>query len=125
VKQSEAEDHIWQLREDPEYFAEELRDQREYRSECILDHLRRPHPHLGTPKFWDETLRIMIEQAYLEFWHSIPHIREIPKPSYKICLKIIGILDYQSMNYFPYLSANSQLLSTPHLLSNHRASRAV
>jgi hypothetical protein len=69
VKQSEAEDHIWQLREDPEYFAEELKDQREYRSECILDHLRRPHPHLGTPKFRDETLRILIEQAYLEFWH--------------------------------------------------------
>jgi hypothetical protein len=69
VKQSEAEDHIWQLREDPEYFAEELKDQREYRSECILDHLRKPHPHLGTPKFWDETLRIMIEQAYVEFWH--------------------------------------------------------
>jgi hypothetical protein len=68
AKHSEAEDHLWQLREDPEYFAEEVKDQRDHRSDCVLDHLRRPHPNLGTPEFWDQTLRIVIEEAYVEFW---------------------------------------------------------
>ncbi|KAJ3535329.1 hypothetical protein NM208_g7175 [Fusarium decemcellulare] len=44
ARASAAEDHLWALRENPSYFAQELLETREHRQEMIKDTLGNPHP---------------------------------------------------------------------------------
>jgi hypothetical protein len=64
------EDHIWNLREDPSYFAEVMQEYSEHRQEILLDKKGHAHPSLrepGRPKFWNRILENVVVQAYFGF----------------------------------------------------------
>lgn len=67
AKFSEAEDHIWSLREDPGYFQDVLREWGEHRHEQLQDSNGKLHSTLGKPEFWDRVQREAIIHAYLRF----------------------------------------------------------
>ncbi|KAM0438702.1 hypothetical protein ACHAPT_001459 [Fusarium lateritium] len=54
VKMSAAEDHVWALREDPEYFSHQFLETKDHRQEMIKDPRRRSHPLLN--KSWEHIL---------------------------------------------------------------------
>jgi hypothetical protein len=64
------EDHLWQLREDPSYFAEVMRDYEQHRQEMLLDTRGQKHPTLKQPEkalFWNRILGGVVKQAYFGF----------------------------------------------------------
>lgn len=66
---SAAEDHIWTLREDPSYFADQLLDAKEHRQEVLKDHLGGIHPTLKanrTAIFWGRNISNVVTEAYLQ-----------------------------------------------------------
>ncbi|EON69971.1 hypothetical protein W97_09236 [Coniosporium apollinis CBS 100218] len=63
-KVSEAEDHIWLLREDPSYFAETVVEWKEHRQEVLPDIYGNQHPVLGKPLFWNRVLGNVVTEAY-------------------------------------------------------------
>ncbi len=65
AKRSEAEDHIWSLREDPSYFKDVLLDASEHRQEKILSTNDKPHPILRRDEFWERVIGNMLVEAYL------------------------------------------------------------
>ena len=67
AKFSEAEDHIWSLREDPGYFQDVLREWGEHRHEQLQDSNGKLHSTLGKPEFWGRVQREAIINAYLRF----------------------------------------------------------
>jgi hypothetical protein len=60
TKLSEAEDHIWQLREDPGYFAENIKDEIEHDLRQCPDMFGMKHPAVDKPEHWDLMLRLMV-----------------------------------------------------------------
>jgi hypothetical protein len=64
------EDHLWQLREDPSYFAEVMRDHKQHRPEILLDTRGQKHPTLKQPEhalFWNRILGAVVKEAYFSF----------------------------------------------------------
>jgi hypothetical protein len=64
AKRSDAEDHIWALREDPGYFSDVLGDWSEHRQETLLDANGMRHPVLDRPLFWERVIGSVIIDAY-------------------------------------------------------------
>ncbi|PNY25651.1 Uncharacterized protein TCAP_04410 [Tolypocladium capitatum] len=69
AKVSAAEDHVWALREDPGYFAEQLAEAKEHRQEMLKDLNGDIHPALRPCKqdtFWARVIGDTVFGAYLE-----------------------------------------------------------
>lgn len=64
AKRSEAEDHVWSLREDPVYFQNVVNDWSDHRHEHLLDVNGECHSLLGKPLFWDRVLGSVVANAY-------------------------------------------------------------
>jgi hypothetical protein len=65
---SEAEDHIWALREDPSYFLDELMEVKEHRQENLKDTFGDTHPTLKTvhqETFWARICGTLSIEAFL------------------------------------------------------------
>ncbi|OBR02125.1 hypothetical protein CH63R_14426 [Colletotrichum higginsianum IMI 349063] len=64
-----AKDHVWALREDPGYFAEQLAEAKEHRQEMLKDLNGDTHPSLAHPRqhvFWGRVIKSCIIAANLE-----------------------------------------------------------
>ncbi|TVY81496.1 hypothetical protein LSUE1_G004095 [Lachnellula suecica] len=62
---SAAEDHLWELREDPGYFADTVLDWSEHRNDKLLDTNGNPHPTgPHTTEFWERVVRNVIGDAH-------------------------------------------------------------
>jgi hypothetical protein len=65
AKRSEAEDHIWSLREDPNSFHDFVIFWADHRYENIRDiNTGKPHSRLGKPAFWGEVENQVVVKAY-------------------------------------------------------------
>lgn len=64
AKRSEAEDHIWALREDPGYFADSLKEWGEHHQLMVPNLDGTLSPELRKPSFWDEIIRGVVIDAY-------------------------------------------------------------
>lgn len=73
AKRADAEDHIWSLREDPDYFRDTLYEWSEHRQEKLPSVNGRPHPLLRRDEFWEHILRNIVMQAYgnLIIWSQL------------------------------------------------------
>jgi len=86
---SAAEDHLWELREDPGYFADTVIDWSEHRNDRLLDTWGNPHPTgPHTTDFWERVIRNVIADAYTgyETWsllHSLVNRLCALKEKYK------------------------------------------
>ena len=73
TKSSEADDHIWSLREDPEYYASTILDWKEHRQELLLDTHHQKHSKLDpypSNEFWKRVIGNMISWSFarMEMW---------------------------------------------------------
>ena len=66
ARRSEAEDHIWFLREDPAYFKDTILDWSEHRQEKILSINGKTHPALKQDIFWERVLGNVVVNAYTD-----------------------------------------------------------
>ncbi|KAF4841154.1 hypothetical protein CGCSCA4_v009706 [Colletotrichum siamense] len=90
-KLAEAEDHIWALREDPDYFSVTVRDWKEHRQEMMLDTNGKPHPiHAHAPDvFWQRLIGNMISSAmfpvevYRSLAEKIDHLIDLKDRKYR------------------------------------------
>ncbi|OJJ95933.1 hypothetical protein ASPACDRAFT_35201 [Aspergillus aculeatus ATCC 16872] len=76
ARTSAAEDHLWALREDPEYFASAVLGLKEHRPEMLKDLRGRDHPDLRHSRknvFWGRVLAPVVGNAYLnvEIFHQL------------------------------------------------------
>jgi hypothetical protein len=63
----QAADHVWLLRDDPSYFADEILDIQEHRQEMMKDITGAPHPVLSKARrdvFWGRLIFILVVEAY-------------------------------------------------------------
>ena len=67
AKRSAAEDHIWALREDPNYFVDTMFEWSEHQRETLFDAHRMHHAHLDKALFWDRVLAKAVLDAYETF----------------------------------------------------------
>ncbi|KIW73362.1 hypothetical protein PV04_01490 [Phialophora macrospora] len=67
AKRAAAEDHVWDLREDPGYFASVAVDQAQHRQESLLDVWGQRHPHDNDEVFWNRVIRGIPVEAYMSF----------------------------------------------------------
>jgi hypothetical protein len=67
AKRAAAEDHVWDLREDPGYFASVAVDQAQHRQESLLDTRGQRHPHHDDEVFWNRVIRSVPIEAYMSF----------------------------------------------------------
>ncbi|KAF9577087.1 hypothetical protein BGW38_007927, partial [Lunasporangiospora selenospora] len=76
ARRSAAEDHMWSLREDPGYFADEILEMKEHRQELLPDIYGQKHsltrPFLSR-EFWDRVgnRTILRANGRLEIWHYL------------------------------------------------------
>lgn len=86
AKMSAAEDHVWALREDPAYFAEEFLEIKDHRRELLKDSKGRPHPlnnSLREHLLWARITGAMIHDAYVtvelftELHRQVQHLRSL------------------------------------------------
>lgn len=72
---SAAEDHLWALREDPDYFATIMFDQREHRYEVILDEFGKTHLALQPnheDNLWSRIIKTVVQIAHTDFeWFTL------------------------------------------------------
>ncbi|KAL1595134.1 hypothetical protein SLS60_009822 [Paraconiothyrium brasiliense] len=61
-------DHIHQLREDPEFFAEYIEELRSHRPELLLDRTGKPHKHSESRTLYNSVLKDMIVHLYMDVW---------------------------------------------------------
>ncbi|UKZ74935.1 hypothetical protein TrVFT333_002605 [Trichoderma virens FT-333] len=69
ARAARAEDHIWTLREDPSYFADQLFELKEHRNEAIKDVLGNVHPTMKPPRenlLWARLIGNVVTDAYLQ-----------------------------------------------------------
>ncbi|KAF1951014.1 hypothetical protein CC80DRAFT_528569 [Byssothecium circinans] len=76
AKKSSVEDHVWALREDPEYFANSLPEYEQHRQELLKDSNGHVHPLLKTGNegvFWKRVIDNIIPRAHiqLEVWSEL------------------------------------------------------
>ncbi|KIW29220.1 hypothetical protein, variant 2 [Cladophialophora immunda] len=67
AKRAAAEDLVWDLREDPGYFASVAIDQAQHRQESLLDVWGQRHPHDDDEVFWNRVIRSVPVEAYMSF----------------------------------------------------------
>ncbi|ETI22912.1 hypothetical protein G647_04706 [Cladophialophora carrionii CBS 160.54] len=67
AKRAAAEDHVWDLREDPGYFASVAVDQAQHRQESLLDIRGQGHPHDDNEVFWNRVIGSVASEAYISF----------------------------------------------------------
>jgi hypothetical protein len=67
AKRAAAEDHVWDLREDPGYFASVAVDRAQHRQESLLDVRGQRHPHDDDEVFWNRVIRGIPVEAYMSF----------------------------------------------------------
>lgn len=100
AKVASAEDHIWQLRENPGYFMEHLHEIVEHRQETLKDTNGQEH-HVRTSRFqnifWTRVLGELVVNAYFE----LETFAELHKQA-------IGLQQLHS-EYEPVISANRNL----------------
>ncbi|KAH7124217.1 hypothetical protein EDB81DRAFT_812100 [Dactylonectria macrodidyma] len=68
ARASAAEDHLWTLREDPSYFAQQLLETRDHRQEMMKDTLGHPHPTTRRncdTILWARVIGNVLTDAYL------------------------------------------------------------
>ncbi|KAH7142916.1 hypothetical protein B0J13DRAFT_51700 [Dactylonectria estremocensis] len=68
ARASAAEDHLWALREDPSYFAQQLLETRDHRQEMLKDTFGRPHPATGRGRetiLWARVVGNVLADAHL------------------------------------------------------------
>ncbi|EXJ64357.1 hypothetical protein A1O7_00693 [Cladophialophora yegresii CBS 114405] len=75
AKRAAAEDHVWDLREDPGYFASVAVDQAQHRQESLLDTRGQRHSHDDDEAFWNRVIRGVAVDAYMSFlsWDVLYH----------------------------------------------------
>lgn len=69
ARQSAAADHLWAMREDPAYFAEQLNEVKEHRQEILLDTYGHEHPTLKKihqTTFWARVCGTVVFESYLQ-----------------------------------------------------------
>lgn len=69
ARASAAEDHLWALREDPDYFSRTLLDAKEHRQEMLMDIDGYDHPLLSRGRrgtLWARIIGSVVSEAYLE-----------------------------------------------------------
>ncbi|ORY62097.1 uncharacterized protein BCR38DRAFT_394731 [Pseudomassariella vexata] len=66
-RRASAVDHIWDLREDPAYFAATALDYADHRQEKLRDTTGGRHPHDDDDLFWGRVLTTVIMDSYGEF----------------------------------------------------------
>lgn len=64
AKRSEAEEHIWSMREDPGYFASQVQDWADHTTEMVLDKYKMRHSSVGKPAFWSRLCKSVVTHAY-------------------------------------------------------------
>ncbi|KAK5065004.1 hypothetical protein LTR84_000839 [Exophiala bonariae] len=64
ARRNAAEDHIWDMREDPGYFASVLTEHHEHRPEIIRDIDGKANPILNDDRTWDRVLSTAVGNAY-------------------------------------------------------------
>lgn len=69
ARRNAAEDHIWDMREDPGYFAATLTEHHEHRPELLRDLDGKPNPILNDDRTWDRILSTAVGNAYEDFYH--------------------------------------------------------
>ncbi|KIX01254.1 uncharacterized protein Z518_08979 [Rhinocladiella mackenziei CBS 650.93] len=67
ARKAAAEDHIWDLREDPGYFSAVITDFAQHRQESLLDINGDRHPHDNDEVFWNRVATSVITDAYMGF----------------------------------------------------------
>lgn len=67
ARRDAAEDHIWDLREDPGYFASTVSVYAQHRQESLLDTNGKRHPHDNDDVFWNRVIAGVVIQAYMSF----------------------------------------------------------
>ncbi|KAF4989774.1 hypothetical protein FDECE_14598 [Fusarium decemcellulare] len=86
AKVTATEDHLWSLREDPNYFAQQLLDIRDHRQEMIKDYYNRDHPATEKDRegvLWGRIIVNVLDEAYLpietfsELRDQAAHLREL------------------------------------------------
>ena len=86
-----AEDHIWSLREDPGYFAQQMKEWAEHSPSLIPDKFKLPHGCAQTPRFYAVTAAAMISNAYgsIVMWHdTLRHLEELCRLNSKLGLPV-------------------------------------
>ncbi|KAF2000517.1 hypothetical protein P154DRAFT_434676 [Amniculicola lignicola CBS 123094] len=68
ARKEQAQDHIWTLREDPNYFSDVVKDHMEHRLELIADCWRGPHKKIPVSQLYSKGLRTLVNDAYMEFF---------------------------------------------------------
>lgn len=111
AKRSEAEDHIWSLREDPSYFKDTVLELSEHRQEKILSTNDKPDPILRRDVFWDRVIGSVIVRAYVDLltWDlilkDVDHLNKLrngPRNQVGSCSDLSE--DYQeALCHFSYL----------------------
>lgn len=73
ARRTAAEDHIWEMKEDPGYFASVLSDYHEHRAEVLRDIEGKCHPNLNDAHSWDRILSTAVASAYedLLYWNRL------------------------------------------------------
>lgn len=69
AKASAAEDHLWALREDPDYFSKTLLEAKDHRQEILKDFQGNDHPvfsHGREKILWERIIGSVVSEAYLE-----------------------------------------------------------
>ncbi|KIW14764.1 hypothetical protein PV08_07549 [Exophiala spinifera] len=67
AKRAAAEDHVWDLREDPGYFASVAVDRAQHRQESLLDIRGQRHPHDDDEVFWNRVIGNIACDGYMSF----------------------------------------------------------
>lgn len=73
ARRNAAEDHIWDMREDPGYFASVLTEFHEHRPEILRDVNGKANPTLNDSRTWDRILSTAVSSAYedLCYWNKL------------------------------------------------------
>lgn len=79
AKRSEAEDHVWSLREDPDYFRQFIYDCSEHRKEHLVHESGRRHSDFDKPRFWEKVFSRVLADAYSNLWLWDVAVKHITK----------------------------------------------
>ncbi|KAJ4303414.1 hypothetical protein N0V90_002307 [Kalmusia sp. IMI 367209] len=66
---SQLQDQIWQLREDPGFFATYVREVYAHRGELVPDHLGNSHKSSTTSLLYNKVLQDVVTTVYITFWN--------------------------------------------------------
>ena len=75
AKRTSAEDHVWNLREDPAYFAMSLTNLAEHHPQRLPDMYGKMAPCEKSETFWSENVRLLVQNGHTSFlwWDALFH----------------------------------------------------